>query len=136
MILRLELRACFPQFGLSLLQSRLPFPEGGDVFLESADVSQGPFEPHRDLEELVGEDVAAQGVPERGLALHGVQDVIETVLMGVVIGGPLGSILHLIPAMAGAPLHAQHSLQRRQHSAADLRLISWDPFRGSGRFAV
>ena len=53
--------------------------EGGEIVLEGADVRFDLLQPDGHLEELVGEDMAAQGLPERGVALQGLEYVFEGV---------------------------------------------------------
>ena len=53
--------------------------EGGEILLEGADVCLDSLEPDGHLEELVGEDVAAQGLLERGVALEGLEYFLEGV---------------------------------------------------------
>ena len=49
------------------------------VLLEGADVRLDSLQPDGHLEEILGEDVAAQGLPESGVALQGVGYVFEGV---------------------------------------------------------
>ena len=61
----------------AFLQPCLAFLEGSDILLDS-------FESHRYLQQFVGEDVPAQGVPERGVALQA-SSMSWKLLMGVVM---------------------------------------------------